>query len=132
MSRSADLYREDLGGIDEGGGIGSELSEEVAEAVDEHKGPDEFLYVGNEREQTEGDSHHAKAQVLNRFAAEFIHGEGGDRITGCGESGEDTELGEGFLQQRVVASQSGEDERARYSVAVVSEVHEEPGCTGSE
>src|SRR5580658_4545252 len=97
MSRSAHLYREELGGIDESGGIGSELGKEVAEAVDEHKGPDEFLHVGNESEQAEGDGHHAKAQVLNRFAAEFVHGECGDRITGRGEDGEDTELGEGLL-----------------------------------
>src|SRR5580658_10495022 len=97
VCRCTDIYREDLGGIDEGGGIGPELREEVAEPVDEHKRPDEFLHAGNESEQAEGDGHHAKAQVLNRFAAELVHGECGDRITGRGEDGEDTELGEGLL-----------------------------------
>ncbi len=37
MSRGTDFYREDLGGIHEGGGIGPELGEEVAEPVDEQK-----------------------------------------------------------------------------------------------
>ena len=97
VSRGADFYGEDLGGIDEGGGIGPELREEVAEPVDEHKRPDQLLYVGNESEQAEGDSHHAKAQVLNGFAAESVHGEGGDSVAGRGEDGKDTELGEGLL-----------------------------------
>ena len=48
MAGGADFDGEDLRGVDEGSGVGAEFGEEIAEAVDDEEGVDEFFNVGDE------------------------------------------------------------------------------------
>src|SRR6202034_261679 len=85
VAGGADFDGKDLGGVDEGGGVGAELGEEVAEAVDNEKRPRESFDVGDQGEQAEGDAHHGEAEDLDGLAAEAVHGERGEGVAGDGE-----------------------------------------------
>ena len=112
VSGGANLYRENLGWVDKRGGVGSELYEKVTEPVDQQERPNEFFDIRDESEQAECNRHHGKPEALNGFAAEFVHGEGSDSVTGRGEDGENAQLGKRPLQETVIASESGENKRA--------------------
>jgi hypothetical protein len=126
VAGGADADGEDFRGVDEGRRIRSEFGEEKADAVDDDEGDHLLFDIGDKRDDTECQGHHAEAEGLDGFAAELIHGEDGNDVAGRGEDGEDHELSEGFPEQAVVRAEGGEDERAGYGVAVVGEVHEEP------
>ena len=126
------LYREDLGWIDEGRGVGAKLAEEIAESVDEQEPDGQLLYVRDNREQTESAGHHTESETLDGFAAQFIHGQRRDGIARCRKHDEDSDLRKRFLQEAVVAAQSCEHQWTGDGVSVIGKVEQKPCEAGPD
>jgi hypothetical protein len=67
-----------------------------------------FFDIRDKCQKTKCNRHHPEAEDLNGFAADSIHRQRGDGISGRREDGEDAKLCEGFLQNRVIAAEGRE------------------------
>ena len=69
---------------------------------------------------------------IQSILAHAIHHRRRDQIARCGRDDEHPELNQGVREDALVRSNHGEDERAGNGVAVISEIHQEPGQTGAD
>lgn len=101
VARAAVAGGEDFAGDDESGGVGTEVLEEVGEAVQEDEGA---LGVGEdgvvpEAHDDEDDGEHDEAHELDRLAAPGVDEEEGDPVTGDETSDGDAERREEGLDE---------------------------------
>lgn len=129
--------REALSRDDEGGGIGTEVEEELAENV-ESKLAVSSNDVVTETENAEEDGEQSETHKLDRLAANGVNKGNSDPVTGDGTSADDDQVTDSGVVVSLVhvgtttVADSRENDRVVERDTIESDIEEEPGASGTK